>query len=68
MGKVYGFVNLFGAVGGTIGPITAGWIYDATNSYTLAWKIGIIASIIAAACFLMVGKSPYDVKKQAQQG
>ena len=66
MGKVYGFINLFGAVGGAIGPIVAGYIYDATNSYTIAWKVGIIGAVIAAVSFMLVGKSPHDVKKQRQ--
>ena len=65
MGKIYGFINLFGAVGGAIGPITAGWIYDATKSYNAAWTAGVIGSILAGACFLMVGKSPYEKKRQA---
>jgi MFS family permease len=67
MGKVYGFISFFGAVGGAIGPIMAGSIYDATQSYAVAWKIGVIASVIGATCFLLVGKSPYEIRKEAQE-
>ena len=66
MGKVYGFINLFGAIGGAIGPVVAGWIYDTTNSYTIAWEAGAISAIIGAISFLLVGKSPHDIKKLAQ--
>ena len=67
MGKIYGFINLFGAIGGAIGPVAAGWIYDTTNSYAIAWEIGIIGSIIAAISFLFVGKSPHEMVKQNQE-
>ncbi|MBU4319244.1 MAG: MFS transporter [Proteobacteria bacterium] len=66
MGKIYGFINLFGAIGGAIGPVVAGLVYDTTKSYNAAWIAGIIGSIIAAICFFMVGKSPYEVKKRSQ--
>jgi MFS family permease len=65
MGKIYGFINLFGAIGGAIGPVVAGWVYDTTKSYTSAWIAGIIGAVIAATCFFMVGKSPYEVRKNA---
>jgi len=66
MGKVYGFVNLFAALGGAVGPVAAGWIYDTTMSYNAAIMLGIVGSLIGAACFLMVGKSPYEIRKHAQ--
>jgi MFS family permease len=66
MGKVYGFVNLFGALGGAIGPVVAGRIYDTTQSYNIAIIAGVVGSLIGASCFLMVGKSPYEVRKNAQ--
>jgi cyanate permease len=59
-----GFINFFGAIGAAIGPVIAGRIYDTTHSYSIAWQAGIIASVIGAFCFLLVGKSPYEIKKQ----
>ncbi|MFO7962782.1 MAG: MFS transporter [Desulfobacterales bacterium] len=67
MGKVYGFVSFFGAIGGAIGPIIAGFIYDTTQSYMIAWQIAVVASVLGATGFLFVGKSPYDMRKEEQE-
>jgi MFS family permease len=62
MSRVYGFINVFGAAGGVVGPILAGWIYDSTSSYILAWLTGAVISFVGAILFILVGNSPYEEK------
>lgn len=37
-GAIFGTVLFFGTIGGSIGPIAAGWIHDATGDYLLAFR------------------------------
>lgn len=37
-GSIFGLTLLFGTLGGTIGPILVGWIYDVQGSYNLAFE------------------------------
>ncbi|MBU8850338.1 MAG: MFS transporter, partial [Desulfobacterales bacterium] len=50
-GSLFGIVIFFGTVGGAIGPIMAGQIFDVTGSYTLAFWI--ISGIIIAGFALL---------------
>jgi MFS family permease len=45
LGPVYGMVTLLLGIGGCIGPLAAGMIYDSCGSYDLVWisDIGILA-------------------------
>ena len=36
-GSIFGTILFFGTIGGAIGPIAAGWIFDTTDSYQLAF-------------------------------
>lgn len=45
-GVIFGTVTFIGTVGGTIGPVMAGYIFDMTGSYQWAFLIFIAASII----------------------
>ncbi len=44
-GVIFGTVTFIGTVGGTIGPVMAGYIFDMTGSYQWAFLIFIAASI-----------------------
>ena len=65
MGKFYGIIILSGAFGAAVGPVLGGWIYDITQSYVWAWIICIILQFGAAACILLMGKSPLEKKLEA---
>jgi MFS family permease len=49
MGAILGAVVFFWGVGGALGAILAGHIFDSTGSYSLAFAIGAVAMFIAAA-------------------
>ncbi len=51
-GVIFGTIYFFGTVGGSIGPVLVGYIFDVTGSYQLGFIILVAASIIAT--FLMV--------------
>lgn len=36
-GAIFGTILFFGTIGGAIGPIAAGWIFDVTQSYQIAF-------------------------------
>ena len=46
-GVIFGTVTFIGTIGGTIGPVVAGHIFDITSSYQLDFLILVTASIIA---------------------
>jgi MFS family permease len=51
-GSIFGTVLFFGTIGGAIGPIAAGWIFDTTASYQLAFLT--LASFAAMGLFLVL--------------
>lgn len=57
---IQGFSRLFVTMGSVLGPITAGFLYDMTRSYTLALTVFTVASFLAAVC--MMGARPPDVR------
>lgn len=57
MGSIYGIITLAVGVGGSAGPILAGYIFDTSHSYTLAFWIGAIAMFLASL-FAFFLKSP----------
>jgi len=36
-GAIFGLILFFGTIGGALGPVLAGWVFDSTASYTLAF-------------------------------
>jgi MFS family permease len=53
-GALFGIVACFGAIGGAAGPITAGYIFDITDSYRLFfWLITLLGSISLGLMFLI---------------
>ncbi|MFC1885934.1 MFS transporter [Thermodesulfobacteriota bacterium] len=47
-GTISGLAGLFGTSGSAFGPMIAGFIYDATHSYDLAFTIFATASVLAS--------------------
>lgn len=57
LGAIMGAMALVGMVGGLASPIIAGWIFDVTGSYHLAWQLFAVVSIPAIPMMLLA-KSP----------
>jgi MFS family permease len=48
LGTAYGMLNFVCAgIGGGLGPLITGWLYDRMGSYTLAWWIQFAALLVA---------------------
>ncbi len=59
-GTIFGVVVLMLTVGGSIGPMVAGRIFDATNSYSLAFILCAIASVISLLLLACLKPFPKD--------
>ena len=58
-GVIFGTINFIGTVGGTIGPVMAGYIFDITRSYQLDFIIIAIAGIIATVLTINIKAKRY---------
>jgi MFS family permease len=63
-GVLFGVVAFCGTVGGATGPIFAGYIFDRTGGYDLAFLISILMS--ALAFLLVLTLKPIDTQKDLQ--
>ena len=47
LGSIYGLVTLFIGIGGFIGPLIGGLVYDYSGSYSMMWQfnLGILAGV-----------------------
>ena len=61
-GKIFGTLSLAAGIGGAIGPLLGGHIFDLTGSYDIAIVTGITLAFIAAACSFLV-KAPQKPKE-----
>jgi MFS family permease len=53
LGSAYGMLIFFVAgVGGSIGPVVGGAIYDRTGSYTNAWLLNLIVLVVISILML----------------
>jgi MFS family permease len=53
MGAAYGVLIFFATgLGGSVGPILGGYIYDTTGAFDLGWQICLIALVIVAIVIL----------------
>ena len=50
IGIIMGAINAGFGLGAAIGPAIGGFIFDVSNSYTLAFLIGALALLVAALC------------------
>ena len=62
-GSIFGTLSLASTTGGAAGPWAAGVIYDHTGAYTLAFYLGIAASVVSAVAIWMA--SPGRVRAVA---
>lgn len=51
-GAIFGTVLFFGTIGGALGPTLAGWVFDVTGSYALAFG-GLMAMAIAGLALVL---------------
>ena len=56
-GTITGLMMLISMVGGLASPIVAGWIFDVTGSYNLAWLIYAMITFPAIP-FMLLAKAP----------
>jgi MFS family permease len=56
MGSVYGLLTFFIGIGGAVGPILGGIIFDALGSYTRVWQLNMILLAVAALVILTLKK------------
>ncbi len=52
LGTIMGVVILFGTFGGTVSPVAAGWIFDVTGTYQLAFVIMFALGILGILLML----------------
>ena len=51
-GAIFGIILLFGTIGGALGPILAGWAFDVTASYSIAF--GSLAALLTVGLVLVL--------------
>lgn len=56
MGSVYGLLTFFIGMGGAVGPILGGVIFDALGSYTRVWQLNMVMLAVAALVLLTLKK------------
>jgi len=49
-GAIFGVLNFGIGVGSALGPLTAGYVFDLTGSYVVAFCVGAVSSSAAVAC------------------
>ena len=61
LGTIYGWLTFFSAgIGGSIGPVLGGFIYDHSGSYALGWLLCFIMLLISTILILALG--PKELK------
>ena len=56
MGGNYGLMFTSYGVGGVVGPLLAGWMWDTLHSYRSAFLGAAVASLVAATLILLIGR------------
>lgn len=62
---VAGYHSLAWGIGGGIGPIFAGWIYDLTRSYQSAFLVAILLALAGAAAIWLAAPRTYRQARRA---
>jgi len=53
-GAIFGFTYFFGTIGGAVGPVVSGWIFDSQQSYDSAFLLVLGLAIVALLLMLRV--------------
>ena len=56
LAAIYGVVSMASGIGGVIGPFLAGYLFDLSASYTLAFLLGALAMGLATLSVLFLGR------------
>ena len=54
MSTLYGVLWLGGGMGGVVGPLLAGWVFDMTGNYTFAFILAAVLSVLVAGLPFLV--------------
>ena len=60
IGAVMGILTLGWRCGAALGPTTAGFVYDASGSYTLAFALAAVGLVLSSGCFARGTAGPRD--------
>ena len=63
----YGLFTMAFALGGTIGPLWAGYIHDGSGWGTMTWSLALWAASGAVVVFVWLGGKPSLPKKQSEE-
>ncbi len=62
-GTIMGLISLIGTVGGLASPVIAGWVFDTSGSYHLAWQIFALLSVPAIPLILLTKPPDVNLKQ-----
>lgn len=63
IGTIIGTLEIGWMLGAAIGPALAGYIFDTTGKYFLAFLVGIVASLIIVVLFLLIKTPTAKIKE-----
>lgn len=58
--SIFGFLSAVGALGGIIGPILSGYLYDISGSYLISFKIFIVLNLISIILYQFIFINPKE--------
>jgi MFS family permease len=58
-GAIAGLIMMVSMLGGIASPVVAGWIFDVTGSYRLAWRIFSI-TVVPAVPLILSARAPHN--------
>jgi MFS family permease len=68
LGAILGVVGAGGGLGGAIGPYLAGWLFDVTQSYRLAFLAACVAVAGSAVAAWFAARPTADAPKRPETG
>ena len=64
-GEIYGAVFFSGTIGGAVGPVLAGHIFDITSSYHLVFLVCVAISVVSLILILVL--TPTSILEKGDQ-